>query len=489
MPEPIKVFVTYSHEDKAYLGDNSLLGYLKGIEQDDVEFWTDRNIDAGEFWDDVIKTNLRNSPIALVLVSQAFLDSKYCKDVEIKGLLENRVHLIPVILSPCEWQRHEWLSRRQFLPGGDETIEEHYTDPGKCKRLFLEIREQLRERISKTRETIATSPALARYYQGCIERWSAARYALDKRFVQLTLLLDQGEEAQGPRWAAQGERAFRDLDEVLAQVPDQAIVLLGPPGSGKSTLLRHLELDNARACLEGASGCDLTKAQVTFFIPLNEYKARRPEESIPIPKDWLAERWLARNPDCPPLDTLLNEKRLTLLLDAVNEIPHPGDEPIERWKDFLQALARDYTGNRVVFSCRSLDYSAPLSSKERPVPQVRIEPLSDEQVQRFVELYCPKFGAVIWEKLKGSRQLELLRSPYYLKLLVEQTSEGEIPEGRAALFTGFVRQAVRREINGGNPLFRPDELLTRQDCQRLIQAQSWKTPHELPGRGILFCAY
>jgi formylglycine-generating enzyme required for sulfatase activity len=486
MAEPIKVFVTYSHKDKKYLGDNSLLGFLKGLEQEGVEFWTDRDIGAGETWDDVIKTNLRSSPIALVLVSQAFLDSPYCQDVEIKGLLENKAHLIPVILSPCEWRRHEWLSSRQFWPGNSKTIEEHYTQQGKRKCLFLEIRKHLRERSSKISETIALSPALARYYQGCIDRWSAARYALDKRFVQLTLLLDQGEDAQGPRWAAQGERTFRALDEVLAQVPDQAIMLLGPPGSGKSTLLRHLELDNARAVLEGASCCDLTKARVTFFIPLNEYRARSPEESLPIPKDWLAERWHARNPDLPSLDTLLNEKRLTLLLDAVNEIPHPGDEPIERWKDFLQALARDYPGNRVVFSCRTLDYSTPLSSRELPVPQVRIEPLSDEQVERFVELYRLEYGLESWEKLPGSRQLELLRSPYYLKLLVEQTIEGEIPKGRAALLTGFIRRAAKREINEGNPLFRPDELLTSWDRQRLIQTRNWKTPHELPSQGILF---
>ncbi len=47
---------------------------------------------------------------------------------------------------------------------------------------------------------------------------------------------------------------------------------------------------------------------------------------------------------------------------------------------------------------------------------------------------------------QGTPQLEVLRSPYYLKLLVAQTTAGEIPAGRAALFTGFVRQALRREV-------------------------------------------
>ncbi len=87
-----------------------------------------------------------------MLVSQSFLDSKYCKDVEIQGFLANKSYLFPIILSPCEWQRHEWLHSRQFLPGGDETIEEHYTDLGQRKRLFLKIRQQLRERAEQLRQ-------------------------------------------------------------------------------------------------------------------------------------------------------------------------------------------------------------------------------------------------------------------------------------------------------------------------------------------------
>jgi formylglycine-generating enzyme required for sulfatase activity len=302
--------------------------------------------------------------------------------------------------------------------------------------------------------------------------------------VKLTLLLDQGEEAQGQRWTPQASK-FQDLCEVLAKVLDLALVLLGPPGSGKSTLLRHFELDNARAVLAGQSQIGWKNAPLTFFVPLNDYRAQRPEEPPPLPKAWLTERWAGQYPELPSLDTLLRDKRITLLLDALNEIPYPGDEPVRLWKDFVRMLKRDFPGNRVIFSCRSLDYSAPLSSTDLPVPQVRIEPLADPQVKRFIELYCPEHADTLWRNLAGSPQLELLRSPYYLTLLVAQTTTGEIPAGRSALFTGFVRQALKREVEADNPLFRPDELLTGRDRQRLIQAPRWGSPHELPARGIL----
>src|SRR5262249_1905181 len=62
--------------------------------------------------------------------------------------------------------------------------------------------------------------------------WSQPRYALDKRFTRLTLLLDQGLDAQQGRWQAQ-PRSFQDLRDVLAQAPEPAMVVLGPPGCGK----------------------------------------------------------------------------------------------------------------------------------------------------------------------------------------------------------------------------------------------------------------
>jgi len=155
----IKIFVTYSHKDAAYLKDDSLLGYLKGLEKTEpVTFWTDEKIVLGDPWDEVIKQNLRESRIALVLVSEWFLDSDYCQNVEIRELLASKAHLMPIILSPCSWRHFDWLSSRQFLPAGDQTIEEHYPDKdGKRKRLYLDIKDQLRiivQRVQQVHENL-----------------------------------------------------------------------------------------------------------------------------------------------------------------------------------------------------------------------------------------------------------------------------------------------------------------------------------------------
>lgn len=160
MSDAVKVFVSYSHQDAGYLNDDSLLGFLKGLGKEDIKFWTDRRLRPGEPWDELIKANLQDARIALVLVSQAFLDSPYCQNVEIEYCLARKTHLFPIILSPCDWRRHAWLSSRQFLPGGDQTVEEDYIEPGRRKRLFLEIRERLRERVELARKQEPPPPPL-----------------------------------------------------------------------------------------------------------------------------------------------------------------------------------------------------------------------------------------------------------------------------------------------------------------------------------------
>jgi class 3 adenylate cyclase len=130
------------------------------------------------------------------------------------------------------------------------------------------------------------NPVLEAYRRGRIAEWTGPRWELDDRFVALSLLVDQGEDAAGDRWAAKGER-YTSLEALLAGVDAPVLVLLGPPGCGKSTILRHLELSLSLQGLDDAS------VPYTFFIQLNQYQAARPGEALPAPGDWLAQRWAA----------------------------------------------------------------------------------------------------------------------------------------------------------------------------------------------------
>ena len=376
----------------------------------------------------------------------------------------------------------EWIRLPPETPERVRTLLSHCLAKGAEDRLHsaTEARHVLEEAIAKGPLDLSFTA----YRRGRIAEWSAPRYRLDKEFVALTLLVDQGQESAAGRWFPRPER-YRDLGEILEAIDDPALVILGQPGSGKSTLLRRFEIDVAEAALSTHGTSD----KLTYFIQLNHYRARRRGEPLPDPGEWLAERWQGRFPSLPSLDSLIQTGRMVLLLDALNEMPtgSPADlrEAVLVWKEFLDRLATEYPGNRVVFTCRTLDYSAPLSSSTLPVPQVVIEPLGDDQVEQFLTKYLPDQGEAIWNELRGTPQLEVMRSPYFLSLLVDQVlAHGTVPGGRPELFTNFVRRALRRGVEQDNPLFAEGALLTARDLRQITQWK-WRTSWELPERGVL----
>jgi formylglycine-generating enzyme required for sulfatase activity len=330
---------------------------------------------------------------------------------------------------------------------------------------------------------------LTSYRLGRVVAWSLPRYRLDRAFVSLTLLVDRGADSR-ERWRPAPER-FGDLGELLKAVGDPAVVLLGGPGAGKSTLLRRLELDVAAGGLRGVDD------RVPFLVPLNAYRAPAVPEAGPGPGPWLARRWRDRCPLLPPLDDLLADGRMLLLLDGLNEMPYADDAAqqalVAEWRSWLQDLAGRSRGNRVVFTCRDLDYSAPLSTPSLPVPQVQLEPLGDDQIREIVERAAGAAAGDVLRRLEQAPDLGSLRTPYAARLLVDQMLAGEAgPLDWVALQVSVLRRSLRRELERGNPHLTGQggegggPIFTARDRRRVLQTNSWPDAYALPDDGRLF---
>jgi TIR domain-containing protein len=146
-----RIFVSYSHNDKKFLDDDSLLGYLKGLENEGVKFWWDDEIATGDKWDDEIRNKIKKTDIALTLVSEWFLNSAYIQKVEITEFLResenNGLSIFPIMLSPCDWEQYDWLKSRKFMPEGNKTFKEHFDKAHKRERFFLQVKLALRKQI------------------------------------------------------------------------------------------------------------------------------------------------------------------------------------------------------------------------------------------------------------------------------------------------------------------------------------------------------
>lgn len=116
------VFVSYSHHaNDARLKDSVLLS-LKALRASGVglDEWHDRRISAGSDWRAQIKRALDDCDVALLLISTPFLASSFIGEVEVPALFRRRkeegLPVIPVILSPCSWEKFDWLAAMQVQP-------------------------------------------------------------------------------------------------------------------------------------------------------------------------------------------------------------------------------------------------------------------------------------------------------------------------------------------------------------------------------------
>ncbi|MCP4690439.1 MAG: toll/interleukin-1 receptor domain-containing protein, partial [Desulfobacterales bacterium] len=125
------VFISYSHKDEVW--KDRLKPQLVSLENADrLTVWDDRDIDAGETWYPAIEKAMQTAGVAVCMISEHFLASTFCTKEEVPYLLERRekegMAIIPVLISPCPWEAHTWLSRIQMLPGDGKSVLGNFKD-------------------------------------------------------------------------------------------------------------------------------------------------------------------------------------------------------------------------------------------------------------------------------------------------------------------------------------------------------------------------
>src|SRR5215831_11056729 len=102
------VFISYAHEDnegpdpsKRWL--DRLTQFLQPlVQQDELAIWSDQDIGLGDDWHAHIQAHLDSARAAVLLVTPAFLASKYVRNSELPVLLRNAkehgVKIIPIIV-------------------------------------------------------------------------------------------------------------------------------------------------------------------------------------------------------------------------------------------------------------------------------------------------------------------------------------------------------------------------------------------------------
>ncbi|HRK82399.1 MAG TPA: TIR domain-containing protein [Saprospiraceae bacterium] len=120
----INIFISYSHKDELY--KEELDKHLSTLKRNkEIATWNVRQILPGSEWNDVVKNEIKNADIILLLISADFNDSDDIWEVEIKEAIERHhkkeARVIPVYIRECDWEGMPY-AHLQGLPNGAKPV-------------------------------------------------------------------------------------------------------------------------------------------------------------------------------------------------------------------------------------------------------------------------------------------------------------------------------------------------------------------------------
>lgn len=124
--ETLEVFLAYSESEKDEELFKQFSVHLEVLQrqfqkvyQQKMTFWSIHNLTGGQDWMQKIQQHLNTARIILLLVSIDFLNSRFCRQVEMTDAItrhiNNTARVIPVILRTCPWAK-EAFGKLQPLP-------------------------------------------------------------------------------------------------------------------------------------------------------------------------------------------------------------------------------------------------------------------------------------------------------------------------------------------------------------------------------------
>jgi hypothetical protein len=101
------LFISYSRRDGYFFEE--LTTHLKLLQRKRViDTWHEGRVGAGEDWNRIIRTQVEQANIIILLISSDFLSSDYIWKHEFSEAFERHkrkeVSILPIIIRPCNWQ-------------------------------------------------------------------------------------------------------------------------------------------------------------------------------------------------------------------------------------------------------------------------------------------------------------------------------------------------------------------------------------------------
>lgn len=230
------------------------------------------------------------------------------------------------------------------------------------------------------------------------------------------------------------------------------VMVLGKPGSGKTTLLRSL----AVLCIKEESQWQELQSYVPIFISLRNFA-----EDIHFEKEFDLFKRMRREiqswnvEKLQDIQTLLDESRVFLLLDGLDEVPDQEWDTVVRQ---IRLFCESNYKNRIIVSCRTQQLKYRFDST---LIDVEIDDFNLKQVKRFAlnwfKIANGKDQAFLqtehlMQQLASNKAIaDLVVTPILLNLVCKVVSQGqgELPQKKTNLYKNGIRHLLieRDDVN------------------------------------------
>jgi hypothetical protein len=143
---PVRVFIAYARENERELRE--FRAFVRPYEKDGVTFFDDRHIPPGTRWRDTILEQLDAADIVVVLLTQKFVDSAFCMDVEADRALRRSTagecELFLVNVDHFVLEDGSPIAKLQHYPSGRPILHGELPETAEWARIAKQLNRQLR---------------------------------------------------------------------------------------------------------------------------------------------------------------------------------------------------------------------------------------------------------------------------------------------------------------------------------------------------------
>ena len=476
---PVRIFVSYAHADRPLFASlmKELRLQLATSRNYEFSIWTDRDIFAGEHWQESITKALQACDCGLLLLSPAFLASSFIGQHEIPrfvGAPDNPKlkPVIPVGLVQVSFEKQnlKGIEKHQIFLGQTDQTDGRFFDliQGSGKRrdfihkLYLALEKRLDAFFTSTPPPSPPSgqhsPSV-RTADAITDRLLASEapphfQKTRGHRIALSDLEPLEPSATGSPVRGEPRDALKELESWATSTHPETprfFALLGEYGIGKTTTLKHF----TRRLLDKRKS-DST-LPLPIYVDLRDYVGAA-KDDVPTIEQLLAgiiERsWKLSDRNITPKDVLrlVREEGAVILFDGLDEkIVHLTPANAQHFIRALWAvlpeaarpnapLAEGKRSGKLLISCRSHYFRDVMSQNSMLVgedregfdrkqfPALCLLPFTEEQIRAYLEsLLGGKEGAdEAFEVIESIHNLrELAERPYLLSLISDRLGELE----------------------------------------------------------------